>query len=45
MRLITVRWCLSAVALIAIVVCGRAGLLSAVRASGAGQDRNTAHSY
>jgi quercetin dioxygenase-like cupin family protein len=38
MRFITVRWRLLAVALIAIVVCGRAGLVPAVRASGAGQE-------
>jgi quercetin dioxygenase-like cupin family protein len=38
MRLITVRWRLLAVALIAIVMCGLAGLVPAVRASGAGQE-------
>jgi quercetin dioxygenase-like cupin family protein len=38
MRLITVRWRLFAVALIAIVVCGFAGLVPAVRASGARQE-------
>jgi len=38
MRFITVRWRLLAVTLIAIVVCGRAGLVPTVRASGAGQE-------
>jgi len=38
MRFITVRWRLLAVALIAIIVCGLAGLVPAVRASGAGQE-------
>jgi quercetin dioxygenase-like cupin family protein len=38
MRFITVRWRLLVVALIAIVVCGLAGLVPAVRASGAGQE-------
>ena len=38
MRLITVRWRLFAVALIAIGVCGFAGLVPAVRASGARQE-------
>ena len=38
MRFIPVRWRLLAVALIAIVVCGRAGLVPAVRASGAGRE-------
>jgi quercetin dioxygenase-like cupin family protein len=37
MRSIPVRWSLLAVALIAILVCGGAGLVLAVRASGAGQ--------
>ena len=38
MCFITVRWRLLAVALIATVVCGLAGLAPAVRASGAGQE-------
>jgi len=38
MRFVTVRWRLLVVASIAIVVCGLAGLVPAVRASGAGQD-------
>jgi quercetin dioxygenase-like cupin family protein len=38
MRFITVRWRPLAVGLIAIVVCGRAELVPAVRASSAGQD-------
>ena len=37
MRSIPVRWSLLAVALIAILVCGGAGLVLAVRASGEGQ--------
>ena len=38
MRFIPVHWSLLGVALIAIVVCGLAGPVPAVRASGAGQD-------
>ena len=38
MRFITVRWHPLAIALIAIVVCGLAGLVPAVRASAAGQE-------
>ena len=38
MRFITVRWRLLVVASNAIVVCGLAGLVPAVRASGAGQE-------